>query len=45
MNIAITFRQMEATEAVKQYATDKVAPASEVPPATDEGPGNAELQG
>jgi putative sigma-54 modulation protein len=25
MNIAITFRQMEATEAVKQYATDKVA--------------------
>ncbi len=25
MNIAITFRQMEATEAVKVYATDKVA--------------------
>ena len=25
MNIAITFRQMEATEAVKAYATDKVA--------------------
>ncbi len=25
MNIAITFRQMEATEAVKQYATEKVA--------------------
>jgi putative sigma-54 modulation protein len=25
MNIAITFRQMDATEAVKQYATDKVA--------------------
>ena len=25
MNIAITFRQMEATEAVKTYATDKVA--------------------
>jgi putative sigma-54 modulation protein len=24
MNIAITFRQMEATEAVKVYATDKV---------------------
>jgi putative sigma-54 modulation protein len=24
MNIAITFRQMEATEAVKNYATDKV---------------------
>lgn len=24
MNIAITFRQMEATEAVKSYATDKV---------------------
>ena len=25
MNIAITFRQMEATEAVKVYATEKVA--------------------
>lgn len=25
MNIAITFRQMEATEAVKGYATEKVA--------------------
>jgi putative sigma-54 modulation protein len=25
MNIAITFRQMESTEAVKGYATDKVA--------------------
>ena len=25
MNIAITFRQMEATDAVKGYATDKVA--------------------
>ncbi len=25
MNIAITFRQMEATDAVKAYATDKVA--------------------
>jgi putative sigma-54 modulation protein len=25
MNIAITFRQMEATEAMKQYATDKIA--------------------
>ena len=25
MNIAITFRQMEATEAMKTYATDKVA--------------------
>jgi putative sigma-54 modulation protein len=25
MNIAITFRQMEATDAVKTYATDKVA--------------------
>ena len=25
MNIAITFRQMEASEAVKQYATEKVA--------------------
>jgi putative sigma-54 modulation protein len=25
VNIAITFRQMEATEAVKVYATDKVA--------------------
>jgi len=25
MNIAITFRQMEATESVKSYATDKVA--------------------
>jgi putative sigma-54 modulation protein len=25
MNIAITFRQLEASEAVKQYATDKVA--------------------
>ncbi|HRG98437.1 MAG TPA: ribosome-associated translation inhibitor RaiA [Polyangiaceae bacterium] len=25
MNIAITFRQMEATEAVKSYATEKVA--------------------
>ncbi len=25
MNIAITFRQMEATEAVKSYAKDKVA--------------------
>ncbi len=25
MNIAITFRQMEATEAVKLYATEKVA--------------------
>ena len=25
MNIAITFRQMEATEAVKTYATEKVA--------------------
>jgi putative sigma-54 modulation protein len=25
MNIAITFRQMEATDAVKNYATDKVA--------------------
>ena len=24
MNISITFRQMEATEAVKSYATDKV---------------------
>ena len=25
MNIAITFRQMEASEAVKQYASEKVA--------------------
>ena len=25
MNIAITFRQMEATEAVKGYATEKVS--------------------
>jgi ribosome hibernation promoting factor len=25
VNIAITFRQMEATEAMKQYATEKVA--------------------
>ena len=25
MNIAITFRQMEATDAMKGYATDKVA--------------------
>jgi putative sigma-54 modulation protein len=25
MNIAITFRQMDATDAVKTYATDKVA--------------------
>ncbi len=25
MNIAITFRQMDATDAVKAYATDKVA--------------------
>ena len=25
MNIAITFRQMEATDAVKGYATEKVA--------------------
>ena len=25
MNIAITFRQMEATEAMRAYATDKVA--------------------
>jgi putative sigma-54 modulation protein len=25
MNIAITFRQMEATDSVKTYATDKVA--------------------
>lgn len=25
MNIAITFRQLEASEAVKQYATEKVA--------------------
>ena len=25
MNIAITFRQLEASEAVKQYANDKVA--------------------
>ena len=25
MNIAITFRQMEATDAVKKYATEKIA--------------------
>ena len=25
MNIAITFRQLEASEAVKQYANEKVA--------------------